>query len=46
MLTPIHSAQVITYLKLSGCPVGLLMNFNEPILTSGVKRLVHPATNK
>jgi GxxExxY protein len=46
MLTPIHSAQVITYLKLSGCPVGLLMNFTVPLLTSGVKRLVHPANKK
>jgi GxxExxY protein len=42
-LTPIHSAQLITYLKLTGCPVGLLMNFNGPKLTDGVKRLVHPA---
>jgi hypothetical protein len=46
MLTPLHSAQVVTYLKLSGCPVGLLMNFNVPILTSGVKRLVHPTRKK
>jgi GxxExxY protein len=40
-LLPIHSAQLLTYLKLSGKKIGLLMNFNEPILTKGVKRLVN-----
>jgi GxxExxY protein len=45
-LAPIHSAQVITYLKLTGCPVGLLVNFNVPILTSGVRRLIHPSQKK
>jgi GxxExxY protein len=38
-LLPIHSAQVITYLKLSGLAVGLLVNFNTRILTDGIKRL-------
>ena len=41
-LAPIHQAQVITYLKLTGCPLGLLMNFNVPILTDGIRRVVHP----
>jgi GxxExxY protein len=41
-LHPIHSAQVITYLKLTGFPIGLLMNFNEPTLKAGLKRLDHP----
>jgi len=40
-LLPIHSAQLLTYLKLSGKKVGLLINFNEPILTKGLKRLVN-----
>jgi GxxExxY protein len=40
-LLPIHSAQLLTYLKLSGKKIGLLLNFNEPILTKGVKRLVN-----
>ena len=40
-LLPIHSAQLLTYLKLSGKKIGLLMNFNEPVLTKGVKRLVN-----
>jgi hypothetical protein len=41
-LHPVHLAQVITYLKLTGCPVGLLMNFNAPSLRAGLKRLEHP----
>jgi GxxExxY protein len=44
-LAPIHSAQVITYLKLTGCPVGLLMNFNVPVLREGVRRLVRPRSS-
>jgi GxxExxY protein len=39
---PVHQAQVITYLKLSGCPAGLLFNFNTTSLRSGLKRLDHP----
>ena len=39
-LAPIHSAQLISYLKMTGHPVGLLINFNVPVLKQGVKRLV------
>jgi GxxExxY protein len=39
---PIHQSQVITYLKLSECPAGLLLNFNVTTMKSGVKRLDHP----
>ena len=39
-LLPIHSAQLLTDLKLSGKKVGLLMNFNEPVWRRGLKRLV------
>ncbi len=39
-LLPVHEAQLLTYLKLSGKRVGLLINFNTPLLISGVKRLV------
>ncbi len=41
-LHPIHLAQVITYLKLTGCPAGLLMNFNSTTLKAGLRRLDHP----
>jgi GxxExxY protein len=40
-LLPVHSAQLLTYLKLSGKQVGLLLNFNEPVLKKGLKRLVN-----
>jgi len=39
-LLPIHEAQLLTYLKLSGIRVGLLFNFNVTVLKSGIKRLV------
>ena len=39
-LLPIHEAQLLTYLKLSGCRVGLLINFNVPVLTRGIRRRV------
>ena len=38
---PIHEAQVLTYLKLSGLAVGLLTNFNVPVLRRGIKRIVN-----
>lgn len=40
-LLPIHNAQVITYLKLSGYPIGLLINFNVTMLRNGLRRLVY-----
>ena len=40
-LAPVHQAQLITYLRLTGKPVGLLINFNVPVLKSGVKRIVN-----
>lgn len=38
-LLPIHTAQLITYLKLSNIKTGLLINFNVPKLTDGIKRV-------
>jgi GxxExxY protein len=40
MLLPIHSAQLLSYLKMTGHPLGLLINFNVPILKYGIKRTV------
>ena len=39
-LLPIHEAQLMTYLKLSGCKLGMLMNFNVVLMEDGMKRLV------
>ena len=39
-LMPIHEAQVITYLKLTDCIVGLLVNFNVPLFKDGIQRIV------
>ena len=41
VLEPIHEAQLLTYLRLSDCKLGLLMNFNVPVLKSGIKRIVY-----
>jgi GxxExxY protein len=41
-LAPVHTAQLITYLKLTGLPVGLLMNFNVALLKYGTRRVVRP----
>ncbi|MBK7325665.1 MAG: GxxExxY protein [Propionivibrio sp.] len=39
-LLPIHSAQLLTYLRLSGNRLGLLINFNTPLIKDGIKRIV------
>jgi len=39
-LEPIHDAQLLTYLKLTSVKVGLLINFNVPVLKQGIKRLM------
>jgi GxxExxY protein len=39
-LLPVHNAQVLTYLKLTGCPVGLLVNFDAVTLKEGLRRFV------
>jgi GxxExxY protein len=39
-LIPVHDAQLLTYLKLSGLRTGLLLNFHSPVLKNGIKRLV------
>jgi GxxExxY protein len=37
---PIHKAQLLCYLRLSGCRVGLLMNFNDTLMADGITRMV------
>jgi len=39
-LLPVHTAQVMTYLKLTQNRLGLLMNFNVPLIKNGIKRVV------
>jgi GxxExxY protein len=38
-LMPIHEAQLLTYLKLTGHRLGLLINFNVPLIRDGIKRI-------
>jgi GxxExxY protein len=40
-LLPIHEAQLLTYLKLSGHRIGLLLNFHVPLMREGIKRMVN-----
>ncbi|HHT9130156.1 MAG TPA: GxxExxY protein [Candidatus Brocadiaceae bacterium] len=40
-LLPIHKAQLMSYLKLSDCKVGLLINFNVELLKDGIQRVVN-----
>ena len=39
-IIPVHEAQLLTYLRLSKVRVGLLINFNVPVLVNGLKRMV------
>jgi GxxExxY protein len=39
-IAPVHEAQVLSYLKFSGCRVGLLLNFNVQLLKNGIRRFV------
>jgi GxxExxY protein len=40
-LLPVHAAQVLSYLKLSGHKLGLLINFNVPHLRQGIRRIIN-----
>ena len=40
-LEPVHKAQLLTYLKLTGIKIGLLINFNVPLLKQGIKRVIY-----
>jgi len=39
-IEPVHEAQLLTYMKLGGWPIGLLINFNVPVLVYGIRRMV------
>ncbi len=39
-LLPVHEAQVLTYLKMTGHRIGLLINFNVPLIKAGIRRIV------
>lgn len=41
VIAPVHTAQLLTYLRLTGKVVGLLINFNVPVLKDGVKRVLN-----
>jgi GxxExxY protein len=45
-LMPVHKSQVISYLKATSCSLGLLINFNENLLRSGVQRVVFMPTSE
>ena len=40
-LLPMHEAQLLSYLRLGGYPVGLLINFHVPLLRDGIRRMVN-----
>jgi GxxExxY protein len=41
VLAPVHHKQMLTYLRLSGIKVGLLINFNEELIKTGIKRIIN-----
>ena len=40
-LNDVHLAQILTYLKLSGCKLGMLINFNVTLIKNGIRRVVN-----
>lgn len=40
-IAPVHAKQLLTYLRLMKLPVGLVLNFGEPVMKSGIKRVVN-----
>jgi GxxExxY protein len=45
-ILPVHKAQLLSYMKLLDIPVGLLINFHEVVLKSGISRLILPGANQ
>jgi GxxExxY protein len=46
ILHPSSKAQLFTYMKLLDIPIGLLINFHEPILKNGISRMILPGANR
>jgi len=44
-ILPIHKAQLFSYMKLLGAPLGLLMNFHEPRMVDGIHRMILPGAD-
>jgi GxxExxY protein len=40
-IAPIHEAQLLTYLKITGFHIGFLLNWNAPLMKDGIKRMVN-----
>jgi GxxExxY protein len=43
---PVHKKQLLTYLRLAGKQLGLLLNFNEPLLRDGITRIINRPTEE
>ena len=41
-IDPVHRAQVLTYLRITNCRLGLLVNFNVALMKQGIKRIINP----
>jgi len=41
IIAPVHPKQLLTYLKITGCKLGLLINFNEALIKNGITRIVN-----
>jgi GxxExxY protein len=39
-IIPLYEAQLLTYLKITGLPLGLLLNFNSPLMKEGIRRII------
>jgi GxxExxY protein len=46
LLHPFSKAQLFSYMKLLGIPLGLLINFHEPVLKNGISRMILPGANQ
>ena len=45
-ILPVHKAQLLTQLKITDLPLGLLINFNGPVLVDGIRRIIHHPRKK